>query len=174
MNRIIITLIAIFIFAASNTCHAGHFKVARLYDGDSFKALGHDIEIKVRLIGIDAPETKKGKRKPGQPFSKRATQFLVTMILNKTVDIKGYGMGPYNRQLAVVYVDGKDVNLELIKAGLAEVYRGKPPKSFDITPYQRAEVEAQKAGIGMWSLGDKYISPKDWRKNNKEGQRLKK
>jgi micrococcal nuclease len=166
--RIIIALIAVFTFAASNTCHAGQFKVTRVYDGDSFKAVGHDIEIKVRLVGIDAPETPKGKRKAGQPFSKKAKQLLAKMILDKTVDIKGYGMGPYNRQLAVVSVEGKNVNLELIKAGLAEVYRGKHPEGFDITPYQIAEVEAQRSGIGMWALGDEYISPKDWRKNKKQ------
>jgi len=33
---------------------AGQFKVTRVYDGDTVKAVGHDIEIKVRLIGIDA------------------------------------------------------------------------------------------------------------------------
>jgi micrococcal nuclease len=168
MNRIIIALIAIFTIAASNTCHAGQFKVTRVYDGDTFKASGHDIEIKVRLVGIDAPEIAKGKRKSGQPFSKRAKQFLTGMILDKTVDVIGYDMGPYNRQLAVVYVEGKNVNLELIKAGLAEAYRGKPPKGFDITPYQITEVEAQKSGVGMWALGDEYISPKEWRKNKKQ------
>jgi len=31
---------------------AGQFKVTRVYDGDTFKATGHDIEIRVRLVGI--------------------------------------------------------------------------------------------------------------------------
>jgi len=56
------------------------------------------------------------------------------------------------------------VNLEMVKAGLAEVYRGRPAKGLDVKPYWNAEAEAKKAGIGMWSLGDKYISPKEWRK----------
>jgi endonuclease YncB( thermonuclease family) len=43
---------------------AGQFKVVRVYDGDTVKAVEHDIEIKVRLAGIDTPETQKGKRKP--------------------------------------------------------------------------------------------------------------
>jgi endonuclease YncB( thermonuclease family) len=45
--------------------------------------------------------------------------------LNKTVEIKGYGLDRYNRIFGVVYYYGMDINLELIKAGLAEVYRGK-------------------------------------------------
>jgi endonuclease YncB( thermonuclease family) len=40
---------------------AGQFKVTRVYDGDTIKAEGHDITIKVRLVGIDAPETSKKK-----------------------------------------------------------------------------------------------------------------
>jgi len=113
---------------------ARQFKVTGVHDGDSLKATGHDIEIKVRLVGIDTPETKKGKHKLGQPFGQKAKKFLARMVLNKQVFIKGYGTGPYNRILGVVYVDRKNVNLELIKAGLAEVYQGKPPRGFDLSP----------------------------------------
>jgi endonuclease YncB( thermonuclease family) len=59
------------------------------------------------------------------------------------------------------------VNLEMVKVGLAEVYRGRPAKSLDVKPYWNAETEAKKTGIGMWSLGDKYISPKEWRRMHK-------
>jgi hypothetical protein len=34
----------------------------------------------------------------------------------------------------------------------------------DLEPYWQAEKEARKAKRGMWALGDKYISPKEWRK----------
>ena len=149
---------------------AGQFKVTRVYDGDTVKAQGHDITIKVRLVGIDAPETSKKKREPGQPFSNKATRYLAGLILNRTVDIKGYGMGPYSRILGVIYLDDKNINLEMVKAGLAEVYRGKPPKGFDLESYLQAETKARKYGIGMWSLGEKYISPKDWRKRGKAKQ----
>jgi endonuclease YncB( thermonuclease family) len=105
---------------------------------------------------------------PGQPYSVQATKYLAGMVLNRVVDIKEFGIGPYNRILGVVYVDGKNMNLSMIRAGLAEVYRGKPPKGFDTGPYIKAETEARSAGRGMWSLGDKYISPKDWRKMNRK------
>jgi micrococcal nuclease len=55
----------------------------------------------------------------------------------------------------------------MVKAGLAEVYRGRPAKGFDNGPYLKAEAEAREAKINMWSLGDKYISPKAWRKMQK-------
>ena len=80
------------------------------------------------------------------------------------VDIKGYGLDGYSRILGVIYLEGKNINLEMIKAGLAEVYRGLAPKKFPLTPYWQAEKEAREAKMGMWSQGDKYISPKEWRR----------
>jgi len=68
------------------------------------------------------------------------------MILNKTVDIKGYGLGPYNRILSVIHLGDKNVNLEMGKAGYAEVYRGKPPRGLNVGPFQQAEAEAKNSG----------------------------
>ena len=147
---------------------AGQFKITKVYDGGTVKAEGHDIEIKIRLVGIDAPETAKSKRKEAQPFSQKAKEHLASLILNKTVDIKGYGLGPYNRILGVIYLDGKNINLEMVKAGLAEVYRGIAPHKCKLIPYWQAEKEARDDMRGMWSLGDKYISPKVWRKTHKK------
>jgi len=161
-----VTLLFI-LFLIPSILFAGQFKVVRVYDGDSLTATGHDIKIKVRLVGIDAPELKRGKHKPGQPFGQKAKRFLVAMALNKKVFIKGYGTGPYNRILGVVYVDRKNVNLEMIKAGLAEVYRGRPPRGFDLSPYLTAEAQAKSQKRGMWSQGDKYVSPREWRRINK-------
>jgi micrococcal nuclease len=66
-----------------------------------------------------------------------------------------------------VLVDGMNVNLEIVKAGLAGVYRGRLAKGFDNEPYLKAEAEAREAGLNMWSFGDKHISPKEWRRMNK-------
>ena len=143
---------------------AGQFKIIRVYDGDTVKAQGHDIEIKVRLVGIDAPETSKKKKDPGQPYSQKAKKYLADLVLNKTVDIKGYGLDRYNRILGVIYLGSQNINLEMVKAGLAEVYRGKPPRDLAMKPYLEAEKRARYAKTGMWSQGNKYVSPKDWRK----------
>ena len=66
--------------------------------------------------------------------------------------------------LGVVNIDGININLEMIKQGLAEVYGGDPPKDFDVAPYRNAEAEAKATEQGMWSLKDKHISPYEWRK----------
>ena len=160
----ILTILTTLSFLLPSFSFAGQFKIIRVYDGDSVKAFGHDIEINVRLAGIDAPETSREKRDPGQPFSQQAKKYLSGLVLNKFVDIKGYGLDRYSRILGVIYLGDRNINLEMVKTGLAEVYRGKPPREFDTAPYLEAEKRAREAKTGMWSLGDKYISPKDWRK----------
>jgi endonuclease YncB( thermonuclease family) len=58
-------------------------------------------------------------------------------------------------------LNGKNVNLEMVKAVFAEVYRVKPAAGYDNGPYWVAEKNAQYAAIGMWSLGRIYMSPKE-------------
>ena len=100
--------------------------------------------------------------------SRKSTKYLTSLVLNKSVEVKSYGTDRYGRTLGVVSVDGKDMNPEMVKAGLAEVYRGRPAEGLDLKPYWDAESGAKKTGIGMWSLGDKYISPKEWRRMHKK------
>jgi endonuclease YncB( thermonuclease family) len=146
---------------------AGQFKVTRVYDGETLGVGGRGIELRVRLAGIDAPEISRSKRDSDQPYSRQAKRYLTGLVLNKTINVDRYGLDSDNRVLGVVYVGTKNVNLDLVKAGLAEVYRGKAPKGLDLGPYRQEENKARKAAKGMWSQGDKYISPKDWRKMNK-------
>jgi micrococcal nuclease len=159
-----IVLILLFLPAVS---FGGQFMVTRVTDGDTIKVTGDVSKITIRLVGIDAPETSKKKNEPGQPFSRKSTKHLASLVLNKSVDVKSYGTGRYGRTLGVVFVNGIDVNLEMVKAGLAEVYRGRSAKGFDNGPYLKAEAETREAKLNMWSLGDKYISPKAWRKMQK-------
>jgi micrococcal nuclease len=59
------------------------------------------------------------------------------------------GAGVYGRMLAEVFVDNKNVNVEMLKAGMAEVYRGdNHPAGLDLKPYWQAEEEARKPGWG--------------------------
>ena len=165
-ERQIIFLIA-FIFLILLSCYessADQYKVTRVADGDTITVVNNGQKSRIRRVGIDAPEKSRRKHEPGQPFSQKSSKYLVSLVLNKHVNIVFYGKDRYRRILGVVYVDDNNVNLEMVKAGLAEVYRGRPAKGFDNKPYQ--EAEARSAKRGMWSLGDKYISPWEWRRMN--------
>jgi endonuclease YncB( thermonuclease family) len=66
----------IFLFAIVTTAHAGQYEVTWVYDGDTIKAQGPEGEIRVRLMGIDAPETSKKKGQASQPYAQAAKKHL--------------------------------------------------------------------------------------------------
>ena len=61
------------------------------------------------------------------------------MLLNQDVAIESHGTDRYGRVLGVVYIGGTNVNIEKVRNGYAEAYRGKPAKKFDSDPYWNAE-----------------------------------
>jgi endonuclease YncB( thermonuclease family) len=161
---VIAILAALILILSPSVSQAEQFKVTRVSDGDTVKVRGASGEMTIRLVGIDAPELSHKKREPSQPFSQQATKYLANLVLNKSVEIKEYGHDRYGRVLAVVTLGGKNINLEMVKAGFAEVYRGEHAKGFDPAPYVEAEKDARSAKKGMWVQGAKYVSPRDWRR----------
>ncbi|WP_457552106.1 thermonuclease family protein [Desulfobacula sp.] len=141
------------------------FKVVKVFDGDTIKVKGLDLIFKIRLVGIDSPEIGFKGRKD-QPFCREAKQYLSLLLDHKKVAIKSYGVDAYNRQLAEVFADGKNINLEIVTAGLAEVYKGRWPKNLSSQIYLKKEAMARQDGKGMWAQGNFYKSPRQWRKEN--------
>jgi micrococcal nuclease len=98
-------------------------RITKVYDGDTLTA---DIDIgfhvwvkkeKLRLYGIDAPEVR-GKSRPEGLISR---DWLRKRLLNKDVTIKTLRdkKGKYGRYIATIYIDGVNVNEELVSKGLA-------------------------------------------------------
>lgn len=130
-------------------------KVVRIADGDTFTLLVEKKHHRIRLYGIDAPETKGG-----QPYSQKAKDYLASMIAGKTVQVEVKDTDRYGRYLGVVNTGGiKDVNLEMIRSGMVWHY-----DYFDNTPaYKMAQQQAKKAKKGLWA-DPSPINPYDWRK----------
>ena len=128
----------------------GECKVIRVLDGDTIKVRTASVEMTIRLVAIDAPEVSHKKREPGQPYSQQATKYLAGLVLNKTVDLKEYGHDRYGRILGVVSFGGKNINLEMIEAGFAEVYRGDllAAKILALTGRPRKKPRLQKEECG--------------------------
>ncbi len=144
---------------------ADRFTITWVYDGDTVRAESGKIVIYIMLVGIDAPEVADEVHKKGQPFGKEARDFLVGEILNRSVEVVGYGVAPFPHDniIGVIRLGQKNINLEMVKKGLAEVQRDNLPKGLDIAPYLDAEKDAMAGKVGMWVLGEQYMSPKDWR-----------
>ena len=144
----------------------GHqFTIVKIFDGDTIQVKGFGLRFTIRLVGIDTPELGKRGQKP-QPYSLQAKQKLTQLLQEKTISLKQYGMGGYNRVLAEIFVDETNVNLEMVRSGFAEVYRGKRPKKFNAAPYLQAEKRAKQSRKGMWIQGAAYKSPWQWRQKS--------
>lgn len=109
--------------------------------------------MRVSLAGIDAPENPGIKGNLGQPYSEHAKEYLAELVLNRVVEIKGYGLDRNDDVLGVIFLKGKNINIEMIRAGLAEVSGEELPRDFDLGPYRKAQNEAMKAERGIWLKG---------------------
>lgn len=131
----------ILILLLSSTTHAGKSygdilvsKVISVYDGDTFRAnlnSGHPLiskNIRIRLNGIDTPELRSKCWKEKQR-AKRARDYLSYRIkMSDKVVLRNIQRGKYFRIVADVYLDGKNINLEMIDKKLAYAYyKGRKP-----------------------------------------------
>ncbi|WP_161597682.1 thermonuclease family protein [Fluviispira multicolorata] len=163
--------LVLFIFI-SITTYASAFEstyfVINCNDGDTCRLRNTDnINIKIRLISIDAPEIAQGKKKKGQPMGTESKIFLNSLIKGKSVKVKNYSQDHFGRNLSELFLDNININLKMVASGMAEVYHGKINPEVSIEKYNIAEKKAKKIKLGIWSLPD-YESPSQWRKNNKK------
>jgi micrococcal nuclease len=139
--------------------------VARVADGDTVTVITpNQTKLRIRMLSIDAPETPKGTKFPGQPYGAEAEASLKRLVEGKRVGVEISGVDRYKWLLSTMFIDGKDINLAMIDVGLAEVYRGPESGNPYKPQYQAAEDAARAARIGMWVLGNIYESPQTYRK----------
>lgn len=136
-------------------------KVIRVADGDTITVKSYNGKEKIRFAQIDAPETSHFGSTP-QPYGKESAAFLRNLISNKNVRVDVETVDQYGRNVGTVFVDGINVNREMVKNGYAWVYR---QYAHDET-LMELEKSARANRIGLWTL-DNPIYPPDFRKSKK-------
>jgi micrococcal nuclease len=141
----------------SNTGNAsspGEAVVQRVVDGDTIVVSIAGRDERVRLIGVDTPESVD-PRTPVQCFGKEASNFTTQLLPPGTVvrlerDVEARDR--FDRLLAYVYrvSDGLFVNFELVRAGYAQVLT-IPPNVAYAEEFRVAAAAAREAGTGLWS-----------------------
>lgn len=156
MNRKVLILSLSILLLFPLTAFAWSGKCVAVTDGDMIEVMHQGKAEKIRLYGIDCPEKR-------QTFGKKAKQFTAKMVFKKVVNINPVTVDRYGRTIAWVYVNGKCLNRELLKAGLAWHY-----KQYSTDRGLAILEEAARAEIiGLWSDHDS-IPPWIWRKLYKE------
>lgn len=123
---------------------------SRVVDGDTIIVNIDGKKERIRLIGVDTPETKHPS-KPVQYFGKEATAFTKSMVEGKKVML-GYDYqlrDRYDRLLAYVYLEDETfLNAEIIKQGYGFAYTKFNFKYLE--EFRRYEKEAKEHRVGLW------------------------
>ena len=146
--------------------------ITKVSDGDTVHlTTPEQTKLKVRLYGIDAPETDKINNKtgrvniPGQPYGEESMSALANKIMGRKVRVDILDIDKYRRMVGMIYLDERNINLEMIREGYAEAfveYLEEPYK----TEFLKVEREARAAKKGIWSL-PAYERPREFRKRLK-------
>ncbi len=113
----LLTLTILFVVWAPAFADTLTGKVVKVADGDSITVLDNtNTQHRIRLQGIDAPERK-------QAFGNASRKHLASLVAGKTVTVEWAKRDRYGRIVGFVLVDGQDVNLVQVKAGMAWFYR---------------------------------------------------
>lgn len=137
------------------------------HDGDTFKCVRPEGTLRVRVAGIDAPETSQGFW--------RVSRDLLRMRAGPGTTVDCYKVDRYKRQVCrVTALDGNDVALELVRTGLAWHTRKyadeQTPDEREI--YAAAEVHARARHLGLWSQPEPQ-DPSDCRAAKKVRQKCR-
>jgi micrococcal nuclease len=163
VRRVVLTVLLLAMAACgseggASRGEAGHAEVVRVVDGDTIVVrMGRDEE-RVRLIGIDTPESVD-PRSPVECFGREASRRTAALLPEGTAvrlvrDVEARDR--YDRLLAYLYRvdDGTFVNLALVEEGYASVLT-YPPNVAHTEAFVAAAADARRAGRGLWrACGD--------------------
>ncbi|QDU93045.1 Thermonuclease precursor [Lignipirellula cremea] len=133
--------------------HEGDVQVVRVIDGDTLLVRQYDQEFRLRLLGIDTPETVKPNH-PVEPWGPEASQFTSQFVARHSslrLQLDKRRRDRYGRWLGYLFADDELLNESLIRQGLARArtYAGDSPLME--RRFRAAEQEARSAGRGIWS-----------------------
>lgn len=146
-------------------------KVSHISDGDSITATcpttcsqsgdpkGKWQKIRVRIWGMDAPEMGQ------KPWGERAKSALIKLLpkeKDSMITLRIRDRDHYQRYVAQLFYQKKDIGLEMVRLGEAVVYQ-----QYNNDPqYYQAERDAKAAKRGVWSQAGHQQNPAAWRKVN--------
>lgn len=136
-------------------------KAIKVSDGDTLTLLTTDKQqVRVRLGEIDTPEKK-------QAWGQKARQALSDKVFEQHIEVAVQDIDRYGRVVGLVYVNGHEVNRQLIEEGHAWAYRDylKRPELIQL------EQAARDAKRGLWALpAAERQAPWEWRRAQRENR----
>jgi micrococcal nuclease len=129
------------------------YTVTRVIDGDTIEVNIEGQPTKVRLIGINTPETVD-PRKEVECYGKEASARLKELIEGKKVTLEAdstqQNTDKYGRLLRYVFLDKKNIDLQMVEEGYAFEYTYFMPYKYQ-AEFKTAEKNAQDNNLGLWN-----------------------
>lgn len=128
----------------SSSIESGKVYCDRVVDGDTIVVLMDGKKEKVRMIGIDTPESVHPDKSRNTPMGKIASKYTKDNLEGKyvTLETDVQERDKYGRVLAYVYLDDKMFNKTLLEEGLAELMT-IPPNVKYVDDFKKIEAERQ-------------------------------
>jgi endonuclease YncB( thermonuclease family) len=140
---------------AKNPIRTFEGQVTKVSDGNTIQVNSNGTKLKIRLYGIDAPETEKSNKKtgriikPGQPYGDKAWKALEGKVARKGVKVEVMAIDQYRRLVSLVWLGNRSINREMVAEGYAWAYR-----QYLDTPYASEfiglEETARASRLGLW------------------------
>jgi micrococcal nuclease len=164
MNKILVAILFVSLTTLNISCDSKsknkqrtksseYLAVTKVIDGDTFWANNDTKDVvKVRLIGVDAPESNNVFKKKIGYYGKEAKAYLTKMLSGKNVKLvcDVDSLDQYGRTLAYVYLeDGTFVNADLMRNGYAMLMTIPPNVKF-ADEFLKLQKEARENNRGLW------------------------
>lgn len=136
---------------ASKAEITGLFDVVRVVDGDTVILEIDGREERVRMIGVDTPESVHPDKEKNVPYGKIASQYTKDRLEGNSVglELDVQERDKYGRILGYIYLDGIMFNKTLLAEGHAKTAT-YPPNVKYAEEFAEIENEARKSGRGLW------------------------
>ncbi|MBU8546150.1 thermonuclease family protein [Roseomonas sp. ROY-5-3] len=156
VQRFCAALSVLLLIAVVNPAHAQELRgrIVAISDGDTVTLLTPQRQqVRIRLHGIDAPESR-------QPYGTRSQQMLSRLVFGRQVRVEVVDIDRYRRTVGRIHVGRTDAGAEMVRLGGAWVYR-----QYTNDPvYIRFEDQARRGRRGLWSMPEaQRIPPWEWR-----------
>ena len=132
--------------------------VVSVPDGDTVSVRRGSATVRVRVDGIDTPETN-------QAFGPQAQAFTSALVRNKRVTVNVRDIDRYGRLVGRIRIAETDLSVALVQEGLAWHYT----RYSDDPVLANAEAQARGARLGLWSQAVP-VPPWDFRRRGASPQ----
>lgn len=162
-SQFLILLLSFFVATSSLSSAADSYtgQVIDVADGDTVTVLNQNNEsAKIRLAGIDCPESS-------QVHGNQAKQFTVSKVSGKRVRIFPETTDRYGRTVALVLINGENLNEQIVTSGNGWVYRKYCTADY-CNDWLKLEETSRDSQVGLWEDKNPQ-APWEWRAEHRNG-----